>query len=638
MTDTARRALPGHTGVEPRSVAGDHSSSRDWRLVSKIMPLFLLAAAVAVNLWWIETSLRGMPFDIDAAGYLQRAIRDGDALRTGGIGAYISAVRTPGDIQAPLLTAFAGVLQGILGLGVLKLTGLVQVFYVITIVASYAIARRLLERRWALLAAIVVASMPAVLQASRDFDFSVPAAAMFTTALALQLGADDFDSLPRAVLWGVALGLASLARTMILAFLPALVLMALPRLARGDRRLRRSLHLIAGLAAGFVVAISWYSVTWRSVLHYLVSYGYGANASHYGSGSSWLSTSHWTARANIIVNEDLFLPLTLALALSVVVGTCYAVVRRAMRERTGSMRWATPRRRRLASWFLDRVSSDVGTLAGVVLICYVVLSSTQNGGSYFELPLLPAIVVLALWIGHHVTGRPRAFLAMASLLAAALSFANQAGWLLPAYSQVESVQIGTWSTVAFDSRGTLVRYAAAVLGGCPGVYTCISPDLPPGTSRHGASQNTIVNSYLRSWVAPVDAATRWIESFARAHGRAPVLFFAVQDPFFNTNTVQLEAQIVDGAAIPMGILQPPRVAKTSYQNQLEAPQYGEPNLVIEGPLPGNPYSAAFSPDNHESQVVHVLRAEGFTRVHRFTLPDHREISIWWKERGATVPS
>lgn len=594
----------------------------------------LLLVCVGVNAWWIYVHLRGMPFDIDAAGYLQRAIRDEDALRSGGLGAYVRTVRTPGDIQAPLLTALGGFFQGVAGIGVLKLTELVQLFYAVLVVSTYAIARRVLAWRWSLLAALVVACIPAVLQTSRDFDFSVPAAALVTAALALQLHAEDFRSPTRSLAWGAMLGLASLTRTMTLALLPVLVIVAIPRLVRGEDRLRRLLHAVAGLVVGVVVAGTWYTATWRAVLHYLVSYGYGPKAASYGAASSWLSWSHWTARANLILNEDVFLPLALALVAGALAGSAYALVRRARGRGTQPTAPRAELARTLAGRALSLVASDVGALLGVVVLCYVVLSSTQNLGSYFELPLLPAAVVLLLWLADHASGRPRALVALACAAASVLSFANQAGWILGGYSDVESVQIGPMRLVAFDGRSTLIRYASAVLGGCPGIYSCISPELRAGALARGGNHNAAVNAYLRAWEPPVDAATRFVEDYSRAHGRYPVLFFAVQDPFFNTNTVALEAQIAYGDQLPIGILQPPSSSSPSYADQLGEPQYGEPNFVIAGPLPGNPYSAAFSPDNREAAVVAALRRAGFAKVDDVTLPDHRVMGIWWKERGA----
>lgn len=595
----------------------------------------LLGVAVGLNVWWIDTHLRGMPFSIDAAGYLQRAVRDGDALRSGGISAYVQVIRTPADYQAPLLTAASGLVQGVLGLGLLKLVDLVQVFYVITIVSSYAIARRVLGRRWALLAAIVIACVPAILWTSRDFDLALPAAALFTATLAIQLYAEDFQSLPWAMAWGLALGLASLSRTVVLALLPALVIMAMLRAAHGDQRPRRLANLAAGLLVGIGVAATWYTATGRAVLHYLTSYGYGANSTTSGTAASWFSLGPWTLRAHLIVTQDLFLPLSAALVLSALVGATYAIARWSKARQAGS-RVRSPRAaNEKLSWLLSKLSTDVGTLTAVFVLCYLALSSERGEGSGFELPIVPALVILMLWLAHHATGKPRLLLAASCLLAAAVSFANQAGWVLPAYSDVVSAKVGSWNLVAFDSRGLLIEYAGQEWG-CPAVYPCIRSELTSRATPRDESHNASVNAYLRSWTLPVDAATRFIETFARVHRRVPVVYLSVQDPFFNTNTVALAAQVADGSPLPVGLLTPP-TSSTNYRDQFEESRFGEPNFVVEGPLPANATAARFSPDNHQSTVVAALRDDGYERVDSVTLPDHRVLGIWWKNRGSLAP-
>ena len=620
-------------------------TSHPWTLLIQrrgVVPLAMtigLALVVGVNLWWIFENLRGIPFDIDAAGYLQRAVRDGDALRSGGLAAYIHTIRSPHDIQAPLLTALGGILRLIPGVGVLKLTASLQLFYIITVLCTYFIARHFFNKSWSVLAAIIVASLPAILQVSRDYDFAGPATALFLGALALQLHSENLDRIVPTLTWGVVLGLCSLTRTLMIAFLPALVIMSLPRILLGDHRLRRSLNLLAAVAVALGVASSWYTATWRSVFHYLVNYGYGQNAASYGAASSWLSLGHWTTRIDMIVNEDVFVPLAFALVGSAVIGILYAVARRLARHSgtRPTLNLGTSPSHSLWRRCLAWAASDIGTLVGVLVICYVVLCSTQNGGSDFELPIVPLIVIVLLRIAYLATGTPRVILATCCLLASGLTFANQAGWLLGNYSDVVSFPLGSSRYIAFDERGLLVRYTSEVLGGCPGIYNCISPEPEVPAATGDGRQDAATQTYLNEWLPPVSTATGFMEAFAHAHDREPIVFFAVQDPFFNTNTVALDAQLYFSSQLPIGILNPPSVAGTSYANQLEEPQFGEPNFVIEGPLPKISYSAAFSPDNRQSTIVSVLRREGFAKVKSITLPDGRVLGIWWKDRGASLP-
>ena len=37
------------------------------------------------------------------------------------------------------------------------------------------------------------------------------------------------------------------------------------------------------------------------------------------------------------------------------------------------------------------------------------------------------------------------------------------------------------------------------------------------------------------------------------------------------------------------------------------------------------------------EVLAALRADGYKRVDSVTLPDHRVLGIWWKNRGSLAP-
>ena len=98
-----------------------------------------------------------------------------------------------------------------------------------------------------------------------------------TVALASQLAPADFRRLWPALAWGVLLGLATLTGRSCCAPAPALVLAVVVRLLAQPRAGFASVAAPArgGLLVAFVVAASWYSVTWRLVWDYLTGYGYG---------------------------------------------------------------------------------------------------------------------------------------------------------------------------------------------------------------------------------------------------------------------------------------------------------------------------------------------------------------------------
>src|ERR1039458_2180051 len=103
------------------------------------------ASVAATNGWWVWTARRGLPYSIDEAGYLQRAIRDGQALVHGGPGGLLAAIRTP-DIQAPLVPVLASLAYPFVHANLLKLLISLQIFYVATALATYWLARLVLPR------------------------------------------------------------------------------------------------------------------------------------------------------------------------------------------------------------------------------------------------------------------------------------------------------------------------------------------------------------------------------------------------------------------------------------------------------------------------------------------------------------
>ena len=334
----------------------------------------LSALMVLVNLLWIRAHRRGLPFDIDEAGYLQRAIRDADALRDGGLSGLWHAFRLP-DPQAPLLPITAGVVRDVTHAGPMGLIATEQLFVVVLIVATYALARQLgAGIAPAVVAAACAAALPGVIDGGRGFGFALPATALMTATLAAQLAAREFHRPERALVWGLLLGLTMLTRTMMLALVPTVVAAALIRLSLARARPRQWASFGLGLVVAALVASTWYTATWHLVWDYLTSYGYGVHAGDYGPPRPFLSWTKWTFSGVHVVNTEVYAPSRSPRS-SAPPPRPAALVRRPT--------WlAHPRA--VAAGFLR---SGWGTVTFVVVVDYALLSSTRNVGSHFELPL-----------------------------------------------------------------------------------------------------------------------------------------------------------------------------------------------------------------------------------------------------------
>jgi hypothetical protein len=148
IEETSTRVTRHHVPWQPLTLAG------------------VLCVTVSVNAWWIATYRRGLPFDIDEAGYLQRAVQDAQALHANGLGGIWSALRLA-DPQAPLVPMTGGMVRWITGAGPYGLLNVNQIFYVVAVVATYWAARSIMNRNWSLVAAIMVATLPGLVESSR---------------------------------------------------------------------------------------------------------------------------------------------------------------------------------------------------------------------------------------------------------------------------------------------------------------------------------------------------------------------------------------------------------------------------------------------------------------------------------------
>jgi hypothetical protein len=123
---------------------------------------------------------------------------------------------------------------------------------------------------------------------------------------------------------------------------------------------------------------------------------------------------------------------------------------------------------------------------------------------------------------------------------------------------------------------------------------------------------------------------------AARHNCDPVVFFAIEDPLFNTNTVDLDYQLRYVTALPTGLLKPRyEVQGEAPVRQLNDPELGQPNLVITG----KPAAASgnFSPHVPDGATIQAVRSDGFVPARALRLPDGRVMTVWWKDRGPCGP-
>jgi 4-amino-4-deoxy-L-arabinose transferase-like glycosyltransferase len=585
--------------------------------------LAVVAVLCVANTWWLDSYRSGLPFNIDEAGYLAESIRFGHAIRAGS-GSQFGAVWEAPNSIGPLLPLVAGFVHALTGAGPWALLAVEQIFYALTVVGSFLLGRIFMRPSRALLSAVVVASLPGLFDAGRIFYLAEPAAALMVLLLAIQFVAVPFDSLKLSLLWGLILGLTTMTRTMILALLLAPVLVAIVQLVVAGLNRRRIVNIGLALLLGAVTSGLWYFYTLSAVLSYLTNYGYGSQSDAYGDHHSITSFAWWTHRLSDIVNQEIYFPVLCVLVIVSVIAIIKfaANIRRPPPSSTTASNYISP------AWY----ASPKISLLAIVIIDYLVLSSSRNTGSYFELPLAPLVVILFFSALPGVLGRPvTALVAAASVIAATLNVADQFN-LVPGSTHHTSVALaGTQVTLFNASTGALAgpKVRKASLGGtfwndCGGAtVTCF----------YGLS-NDISGSYIDSWKSASATVVDLSYSLTHQHGREPVLFFAYQGPLLNTNTVSLAAA-ENALNLPIGALVPTaRLKNVSLVTQLEAPAYGQPNLVIAG-VPPSLGSSLAGPGSSASDlraVDELLEQQGFTEVYIMDLPSAQPLAFWWKDR------
>ena len=346
---------------------------------------------MAIGIRWLWIFRAGQPLDIDEAGYLSFSFLDYHGLVHNGLAGYFSAIEAS-SVQAPLTSALAALIycvtgpNWIFGFGVPLLAG------VGIIAASYALGRTLGgSRSVAGIGALLVGSCPIIINYSRSYHFALPATFMATMALVALLRSDRCRHFGWASFFGLCLGLMPLARTMTLGFVPGIVLGALVYVVIDtEDRKRRFLTLGWSLLLAALVAGAWLVPNRNDVFGYLLNYGYGNHAAGYGPSTSKFGWDAWRTQAQVIVGNIYLLH---AIVMSVgVLALLYLVARRLVIQGLGVV--------------AAILAANATPLVIFVAEGIVALTSTQNKGSAFMAPLVPAAIILAVYACGKLCSHP----------------------------------------------------------------------------------------------------------------------------------------------------------------------------------------------------------------------------------------
>jgi hypothetical protein len=540
-----------------------------------------------IDIWWLRRFRVSAVPEYDEAGYMAIALRDLHSLDADGVSGLVHAYvhQVP---EAPLVPLVTVVPYLVLGAGVATSVATQLVAVAVLAAATYALGRRVAPDRWAALAAGIAVSLPVVSDFSRTFHFAVPAAALFTSAAWALVRSDGLQRRRWALLAGALLGCTVLARTMTVAYLPGFGAAALLLCCRRGATRRRVESLVLLAAAAAVVALTWYAPNgnYRTVSQYLAGTGYGGAAARYGAATSPATPAYWLKQARVTSIEELYLPLSAALLM------CLVVFLATSWRRLPGVRAAAS----------ALIASDIVIPLVIVVEGYAALTSTRNVGTAFSLPWLPSLIVLCLACAARIPQKlARRALALALAAASVLAVVSKSDLIGP-LAQRRELTVPVVGTVPVTDGNWLARKDVAGDG-----YPLPSPSTP-------------LPPLHRRWLPFAEQEVRAALAFTRARQAQPTLLVATGDGILSTTRFTLAAELSRHTLLRAQRLIP-GTSSSDYLSQLRSAHI---RLLVTGDPPPSGGDVA------RAQVARAARALGFRPFRTSTAPDGRRITWWWQ--------
>lgn len=581
------------TETAPRSLR-----ARATAIAPELALLVAFLALVAVHLLWLHHFRRGLPLDTDENGYLGFALADLWAYDLHG--PYSFFAHATHVTFAPLVPLTAAPFLGQFGHRPLVGMSTQLIWLAILAAAVYALFSRLRDRRAGVLAAILAMLLPGVFDFTRTFHFVLASTAFLCLAVCALVRSNGLTHRIWTILFGLAVGLMLLSRTVNIAFLPGLGVAVILLLLSSGRRdvAQRAINLGLGTVAGLAVTLWWYVPNVGGVVDYLAGQGYDSEFTK-GFPSSPLDLDFWTARAGQIARGLYFVP-----AVILTIAIVWRIVQRVNRRRENRIAW------------LSSLSSPFGLIAVVFVTSYFVFTTSPDPGTAFVYPLLPLALVMGMHALLSLPARAKAILVVGlvgSITLVAIGKTSVTG--LGALTSRRCVDLPSLGCVPLaDGRGNIhegmqnwgldLRHPDAARRGEPGGWVELS---------------TQVAIELRKVLVT----------------RPAVIAFASRDPLFNTNSVTFAYRQLFGPDIPMTQLHADNGdTELNYAMQLALPEFGQPTLLFtaeRGP-------AEFPPFVSQVRATRAATCLGFERAGLFFLPDGRSSSLYIRNADEPPPA
>jgi hypothetical protein len=379
-------------------------SARGWTPMAKLGLVLWVAFLLVNNAYWVRRHVLEFPPPWDQALYLRLSLQCARALGEGGVPALYHELVTGSRHVAPLFPLTAGLLHAALSEARIVAYMANGVYLAAMLAGVAGLAGTLYGRRAVPLAVFVASTFTGIVNYSRDCQMDFPGAALVTLGMWTLARSDRLRRPVWAAGAGAWLGLAALAKAMVVVFFAAPVLwIASSRDREPDAKPVRPIYrVLLVLAAAALVAAPWYAPNLTEITGYLVYYGFLEGAAPYrAAGPETFSFRNFAYYPLAVVNHGIsFLYAALWLAASV----------------AGATGRPAPADR-------GRATSGRGLLAAWIVGGYLILTLVPNKeGERYVLSLLPACAVLLAGGIASLAPRRRAAFTFAALAIGAFNY------------------------------------------------------------------------------------------------------------------------------------------------------------------------------------------------------------------------
>lgn len=565
------------------------------KLIDELPIISIVFLFGVMNLLWISIFRADSILDIDEAGYFSISFVDYYALINHGWIDWLQTVESP-SIQSPITTMITSFFFLIFGPKLITGFIVLLFFAIVTLIAVYSLSRYLGGKYLGLMTCLLLATCPTFINFARTYHFALPASAITTLALLALLRSERFENLKWSIIFGVCLGLMPLTRTMTIGFIPGLVISAIfYSFGSPYNRWRRFSFLFLSFFIGICIAAIWLIPNGKLVFDYLLSFGYGNRVAEYANAETRGLFSNLCSLLDTIryFLWYIYLPDFIFIFVGFVLLTfCFF-----------KLMFTNGWRKSMSSIF----KSKIFPIVLFVLEGFIAISSSQNKGSGFILPLLPAIFFLSAWVVIKLWDRSKKIFWGTSIiiLISTLSCIPLIYLKIP-FSFPRSVHLPILgSSKVMDGLCQIHRYL--------------------GREHHFKQRGFFVmdSHTAKLWV---DANILTVDKISSLKEKSSLIAFGFRNVLCNVNTVNLQHLILKKCPLFLTQVEPAITDDTAdgYYRWLTKGSAASASILITA----SGTQGDFLPTINENCLKEAAQKVGFFPIEHLSLPNDRIVTFW----------